>query len=195
MHLSLTLGWGSMYCCVVMFLDRGNGPTKADLLLILLPCSTGLTHHPRGWSDVRGSYQFLLHRIRTPLYCKVYFFISKFPDSLVFVVTFDDVEGGSEGLAPIVDLSWSDVASAEDGWDFVGGDHFFVLGGDLCASEGDVKISTDQGELTHLLLFGHVDINNNILWTITFIVSFVVLILVQEGASEIFHCFTKEIFS
>ena len=67
MHLSLNLGLGSRYCCVVMFLDRGNDPTEANLLLIILPCFIELIHRPRGLSDGRGSYQFLLHRIRTPL--------------------------------------------------------------------------------------------------------------------------------
>ena len=67
MPQSLNLGLGSRYCCVVMFLDGGNDPTEANLLLILLPCFIELTNHPRGLSDGRGSYQFLLHRIRTPL--------------------------------------------------------------------------------------------------------------------------------
>ena len=79
MPLSLSLGWGSRYCCVVMFLDRGNGPTEVHLLLILLPCFTEPIHLPRGLSGARGSYQFLLHRIQTPLVSQNLLFNQRIP--------------------------------------------------------------------------------------------------------------------
>ena len=38
------------------------------------------------------------------------------------------MQDGGERLAPVVYLARADVASAEDSVDFVGGDHFLVLG-------------------------------------------------------------------
>ena len=76
-------------------------------------------------------------------------------DGLVFVVSFDDVEGVGEGLAPVVDLSAAEVAGAEDCWDFVGGDHFFVFEGYFWAALRNMEITDYQGQLTHLLFFCH----------------------------------------
>lgn len=60
-----------------------------------------------------------------------------------------------EGLNPLMDFFGAEIASAEDGRDFVGGDHVFVLGGNFGTPLGNVEVAKDQGELSHLLLFGH----------------------------------------
>lgn len=67
------------------------------------------------------------------------------------------MESAGERFAPIEYLARADISSAEDGWYLVRGDHFAILGWDFWASERDVEVSDDEGELTHLLLFGHVD--------------------------------------
>ena len=67
------------------------------------------------------------------------------------------MEDGGEGLAPVEGFSAAEVASAEDCVDLVGGDHFLVLGWDFEGTHGDVEVAQNEGELTHLLLFRHVD--------------------------------------
>jgi len=67
------------------------------------------------------------------------------------------MKGTGERLAPIIDLARADVSGAEDCCYFVGGDHFSILGWHFGASERNMEITDNEGELTHLLLFGHVD--------------------------------------
>lgn len=61
-----------------------------------------------------------------------------------------------EGLDPFVDFFGAEITCTEDGGDFVGGDHVFVLDGYFGASLGDVEVSEDQRQLSHLLFFSHV---------------------------------------
>ncbi len=60
-----------------------------------------------------------------------------------------------KGFDPLVDFFGSQITSAKDRIHFIGCDHIFVLGWDLRAPLGNVKIAEDEGELTHLLLFSH----------------------------------------
>lgn len=60
-----------------------------------------------------------------------------------------------KGFNPFIALFGADISSAEDCIDFVGCDHFFILGRDFRTSLRDVKITQDKGELTHLLFFSH----------------------------------------
>ena len=49
----------------------------------------------------------------------------------------------------------TEISGAEYCVDLIGGDHFFILGRYLRTSLGDMKISQDKGELTHLLFLSH----------------------------------------
>ena len=159
--LSLILGLGSMFSCVVMFLNRVNDPKSTSLRPAILLCSTVLISLPKEWSGDRGSYQFWLHRIQRPEWNTFYFLICKLSDRFIFIISFDDVKGIGQRLAPIVDLSWSNIAGAEYSRYFIGCDHFFVLGRYFWAPEGDMEVAYYEGELTHLLFFSHVDIPIN----------------------------------
>ena len=70
-----------------------------------------------------------------------YFFLNKLPEGFVLVISFNDMEGIGERLAPIEDFSASDITGAEDSWYFVGCDHLFVLGWYFWTPQGDVEVS------------------------------------------------------
>ncbi len=159
-------GWGSSVRCAAKSWASASGPLLRDELRVPWPCSPEPPRRPRGWSDGRGSFRFWPHRTKTPTSSAEYLLLRELAQRLVLVVSLDVVEDAGEGFAPVEDLARTDVAGAEDCGDFVGGDHFSILGGHLGAAEGDVEISQHQCQLAHLFFLSHVDksylITNNV---------------------------------
>lgn len=83
------------------------------------------------------------------------FLLGQILEALVFEIALDDMEVVGERLGPVVHFPGSHIASADNGVDLIGGDHFPVLGRDLGSTVGNMEIAQHQHQHAHLLFVCH----------------------------------------
>jgi len=88
-----------------------------------------------------------------------YFFLWQIFVGVVLEIALDDVEIVGQRFGPVVDFPAAHVAGADDGVNFVGCNHFPILGWHFGSPMGNMEIAEEQHQHSHLLLLGHLGLS------------------------------------